>query len=186
MDQSRESMELCITQLWRKHQCEWSLHRDSTAHNTAPFSVQTSQQQYILDRPFTVTGSAVSLLKSPLKSTLNIKRVIKYRHETTVTVVVLIGVCPMVKVTLSSLAKIHTQQDQLDCWWWSDSWEKKKCGLDSWRPTALWWQCVVYGLYVCEQECAACVNETAPPAGSQPERKPFQRMVKIQNAGSWD
>lgn len=109
---------------------------------------------------------------------LSVLKVIKY----TVTVV-LIGLCLMMKVTLSSLAKIHTQQNQTDCWWWSDPWEEKKCGLDSRRPTELWWQCVVCGLHVCEQGCTAA-NETAPPAGSQPERKTFQSIVKIQNVGS--
>lgn len=112
-----------------------------------------------------------------------LKENIKYRDET-VLVIFLIAVCLMIKVTLSSLAKIHTQQDHLD--WWSGSecqwWRMRREGSVAWFPGGLpscWRQSFMYGLYVCEQGCAACVKEAAPPAGSKPEKK------NIKNTACW-
>lgn len=199
-------MELCMTQLWREHRYEWSLYRDPTAHNTEqpPHKMLTvsvqKPQRYISHHPLTVTApsiaccTTVSLLQPPLKSTLNIKGVIKYRDETAALMLCLSAVCLMMKVTLSSVADFQNQQDHPD--WWPGSgcrwWFMRRGGSVAWLPGGMlscWWQCLVYGLYVCEEACAACANETAPPVGLKPEKKAIDalpRIMKTQHAGVRD
>lgn len=168
MDQSQESMELCMTQLWGEHQYEWSLRKDSTQKCTISSKNTPKPQRYILNHPLTVTihSVACSITVSQLEPPSKGRRYIKYRDETAVLVLCLGAVCLMMKVTLSYVAHFQTWQDHAD--WWPGSWvsvvvhaEGRKCGLACWRPVELLLLLLttvfnVWTLYVWARVCCMC------------------------------